>query len=95
MVISGAGVNTGRTPTEPRQAKQAEDSSKIYFTGLIHNNINNNDDTPSLFSSWQELKQESSGCEESLLGLPGIIKGWTGCQKHSLVSIRNTHISTL
>lgn len=25
LAISGAGVNTGWTPTEPRQAKQAED----------------------------------------------------------------------
>ena len=50
---------------------------------------------PSLFSSWQELKQESSGCVESVLGLNGIISGWTGCQKHSLISLHNTHMSAL
>lgn len=68
---------------------------KPYFAGLIHN-INNIDSTSSLFSSWQELKDKSSSTAPgSLLGLTGIIRGWTGCQKHSLVSLYYMHISTL
>lgn len=81
-------MNTNRAKT----SQSGRGQMKLYFAGLIHNN---NDDTPSLFPTWQELKHESSGCEESLLGLTGIIRGWTGCQKHLLVSLLNTHISTL
>lgn len=77
-------MNTSRAETGQSDRGQM----RLYFTRLIHNN---NDDTPSLFSSWQELKHKSSGCEESLAGLTGIIKGWTGCQKHSYLFITHTH----